>query len=388
MHRDEHDDWLDDVLIERSSANTENEESIFQTASLVVDYFMSSNSYPSISFPLCRFFGDVDIDGEQPQWTEQLFAPLFGIDDTHEQTPSGIKPSTIKRTPKKGRRRANLKLTVAYRGLDFCGWEDQRHELYSQTKSTKPVMGHPSLPSVQGTLVDILDPILGDKARSKPIEIKVAGRTDRGVSAIGQVCRVRTWKEIDAIETHVKDLVNVDMIKNGVGLRIRDIECVGDDFHPSFGASCRAYAYLIDLEAEENVHKQQSNRPQVSLDLISKLDRMLRTLEGKELDYFALSHGKVKTQTTMCTLYRASVGVVEWSGDDAAQNKRKAICFELVGNRFLRRMVRILVATALREAHREDCCEDALLNILLSKDRKKRSRAAPPDGLIFICASF
>ena len=31
---------------------------------------------------------------------------------------------------------------------------------------------------------------------NKPIEIKVAGRTDKGVSAIGQVCRVRTYKEI------------------------------------------------------------------------------------------------------------------------------------------------------------------------------------------------
>ena len=76
------------------------------------------------------------------------------------------------------------------------------------------------------------------------------------------------------------------------------------------------------------------------------------------------------------------------NNDASSAEKRLAICFEIVGNRFLRRMVRILVATALREAYRENSSDDALLHILSTKDRRQRSRAAPPDGLSFIKAEF
>jgi hypothetical protein len=122
---------------------------------------------------------------------------------------------------------------------------------------------------------------------------------------------------------------------------------------------------------------------------------MLRELEGKELDYFALSHGKVVTETTLCRLYRSRASIVELTGDNdcygiaSYKHKQQALCFELVGNRFLRRMVRLLVGTALREAHRGGHDgDDALLKILLTKDRRMRSRAAPPDGLIFVGAEF
>ena len=50
-------------------------------------------------------------------------------------------------------------------------------------------------------------------------------------------------------------------------------------------------------------------------------------------------------------------------------------------------MVRLLVGTALREAYRGGS-DDSLLRILASRDRKERSRAAPPDGLIFVRAEI
>jgi len=318
-------------------------------------------------------------------------------------------------------------------------------------------------------LADILDPVFGNKASSvrddgnqttnskisikeqrtrkkfqqrsnakkhKPIEIKVAGRTDRGVSAIGQVCRIRTWREdIENIELYIRDFVNDEMkSKFGGGLAIRNVEKVGGDFHPSFGASCRSYVYLIDLEDDAEKNDEDSTniddgsssklkRPRITQNVVPKLNQMLQALEGKELDYYALSHGKIKTQTTLCTLYHARAAIVEYDIDtdvkdeegslaDAPEerggcatkksSRRKAICFELIGNRFLRRMVRLLVATALREAGKDlvvedsrddddddnSCEDDALIKILLSKDRRLRSRAAPPDGLIFVGAEF
>ena len=432
MQRDSSDDWLDDVLIEQSSKDTTtcNDEqqykSIFDTASFVVEKFISGDVEVEDTGkrPLLRREKDntdIDVDASS-EWSD-MFAALYGTSSStiqeninNERIPSS--PLSVrKRTSKKNRIRTNLKISLAYRGIDFCGYEDQRHELYKtkdiSTNTSNNDAGH-LLPSVQGTLVDILHPVLRDnddnnnrqekkidtrysqfhqkkkqqKNNNKTIEIKVAGRTDKGVSAISQICRVRTYKEIHDIERYVTELINKQMKQSGLGLRIMNVERVGNDFHPSFGATSRSYAYLIDLEDDDGVGIDSNIRPRISPSLVPKLDRMLQSLEGKELDYYAMSHGKVKTQTTLCTLYHARARVVEWDDDNG--QIRQAICFELIGNRFLRRMVRILVATALREAYRDNGSgnDDALLKILASKDRKLRSRAAPPDGLIFVRADF
>jgi tRNA pseudouridine38-40 synthase len=376
MHRDESDEWLDEVLIERSS----DIPSIFSVSSLVVESFISSGV--NDSRPVLRRVSNFNdsVENKTTVKDETLFGPLFCLDN-YRNDDDKISPTKITRTSKKNRKRTNLKITLAYRGLDFCGWEDQRHELYrkNNNSSSSNISNNNQqlLPSVQGTLADILGPAVGSSLNTKPIEIKVAGRTDRGVSAIGQVCRVRTWKEIPNIETYVQDLVN----RNETRLHVSNVEQVGNDFHPSFGAVSRSYVYLIDLEDDES---------RIAPSLVPKLDRMLRELEGKELDYFALSHGKVKTETTICTLLHARASIVEFLGnkccDNSLQTNKQALCFELVGNRFLRREVRLLVGTALREARRDVCDDQALLKILESKDRRKRSRAAPPDGLIFVDA--
>ncbi|KAL7457623.1 hypothetical protein ACHAWC_009232 [Mediolabrus comicus] len=377
MHRDESDEWLDEVLIERSS----DIPSIFSVSSLVVESFISNHANGSRSRPVLRRVSNFNdsVENKTSPLDDTLFGPLFCLDNYRNDGDDKISPTKITRTPKKNRKRTNLKITLAYRGLDFCGWEDQRHALYRKNNNSSSIAcnNQQLLPSVQGTLADILGPAVGSSLNTKPIEIKVAGRTDRGVSAIGQVCRVRTWKEIPNIETYVQDLVNRDETR----LHVSKVEQVGTDFHPSFGAVSRSYVYLIDLEDDES---------RIAASLVPKLDRMLRELEGKELDYFALSHGKVKTETTICTLLHARASIVEFLGNkccgNSLQTNKQALCFELVGNRFLRREVRLLVGTALREAHR-GCDDQALLKILESKDRRKRSRAAPPDGLMFVDAN-
>lgn len=390
MKRDECDEWLDQVLIERSS----DAPTIFSVASSVVEGYMSNNANVSSSSPLLRRVPYCEHDSggntEQNSGDEQ-FEPLFGILSNNKNDEIDlVSPTKITRTSKKNRKRTNLKISVAYRGVGFCGWEDQRHELYRNPNSNSSSNNNINnvdntnqpLPSVQGSLADILGPVIGKSPNNtKPIEIKVAGRTDRGVSAIGQVCRVRTWNDIPDVETYIQELVNNEAAAKNLGLCITDVERVGPEFHPSFGATSRSYVYLIDLEDDSD----DKESPRITSNLVPRLDRMLRKLEGKELDYFALSHGKVKTETTLCTLYHSKVSIVEYTG--GGDHKRQALCFELVGNRFLRRMVRLLVGTALREAYRGGS-DDSIKQILLSKDRRERSRAAPPDGLMFVGAEI
>ena len=376
MIRDANDDWLDAVLIEREP------QQVFACARHVVESFLvneNNEDRPPLS------------EGESTSrhWTDILFEPLYWSSSGRASENTSLPPeyeadppSKRERTSKKNRRRVNLKIAVSYRGEDYCGWEDQRHELYRKNPvdasmpSDRTVDDRP--PSVQGTLADILGPILDPEARvnTRPIKICVAGRTDLGVSAIRQVCRVRTWRNLDDIEAYVRDHVNKEAQERGLGLRIQEVNSVDHSFHPTFDAKCRAYAYLIDTCSSG-----------ITSDVVVKLNQLLEPLAGKELDYFVLSYGKVKTQTTKCTMHRARATIVEWK-EEPSLERREAICIELMGDRFLRRMVRLLVGTALREAHREDGGAQSLIDILQSSDRRRRSRAAPPGGLIFVGAMY
>jgi tRNA pseudouridine38-40 synthase len=69
----------------------------------------------------------------------------------------------------------NLKLTLAYDGTEFHGWQIQ-----------------PELPTVQGTLKGALEKLL-----NHPVNVTGSGRTDAGVHAQGQVANVETIRSID-----------------------------------------------------------------------------------------------------------------------------------------------------------------------------------------------
>ncbi len=78
-------------------------------------------------------------------------------------------------------------------------------------------------------------------------------------------------------------------------------------------------------------------------------------LKGKNLPYYSFTN-KADPRTgnglrDLCTMLEARAFVVDGHNDtDIALSTGPMICVELVGNRFLRQMVRILVATALRES--------------------------------------
>lgn len=241
-------------------------------------------------------------------------------------------------------------LRLAYRGSDFCGWQTQPN--------------NKELPSVQGTLNEWLMQLEGSK-----VNVAVCGRTDAGVNALGQVARYRSRN---------RDLLPIDVLKHissipQKGLKCLDVWPVARSFHPSFGAQARAYMYLLDVASIEN-----------HIVVAHCLDQQLRSLEGHTLDYISLSYGRVKTQTTDCTIYHARARLVE-----DPTTGFEAIAVELVGDRFLRRMVRMLVENSIRIAVRlDDQSDDTLLHHIKSRDRTRSGNACPPDGLIFVGASF
>lgn len=248
-------------------------------------------------------------------------------------------------------KRRHFLLRLAYRGSDFCGWQSQAN--------------NHQLPSIQQTLEEWLEKLEGDR-----VDIRVCGRTDAGVHAIGQIARYRSHQEdlpVHVVQEHLLELSTKS------GLKCLGILPVSKSFHPSFGAESRAYVYLIDVE-----HLKDPSR------VATVLQGQLQSLQGQALDYVALSYGKLKTQTAICTLYHAQCCIVE-----SPRKGHRALCIELVGDRFLRRMVRMLVDTALRIAVLPNVPkDDALKKYIENRDRGLYGNVAPPDGLIFVGATF
>lgn len=115
-----------------------------------------------------------------------------------------------------------IKITVGYDGTDFHGWQIQ-----------------PGLPTIQGTLEEIVSSIEG-----RPVQVIGSGRTDAGVHAMAQVAAF-------SIENPIP-LPNLRKAMNRLlprAIRIREVEEVASDFHPRFDARAKTYEYRI-LRAE------------------------------------------------------------------------------------------------------------------------------------------
>ncbi|MCL1958308.1 MAG: tRNA pseudouridine(38-40) synthase TruA, partial [Spirochaetes bacterium] len=111
----------------------------------------------------------------------------------------------------------NIKLTIAYDGTDFCGWQRQDNER-----------------TVQGVIEDALE-----KMHSHPVSLTGSGRTDSGVHAVGQVANFYT--DIDGIPPDRF----APALNSSLPHDIRVIEsCETDkEFHARFSAKARIYRY-------------------------------------------------------------------------------------------------------------------------------------------------
>ncbi|MFE3202802.1 tRNA pseudouridine(38-40) synthase TruA [Embleya sp. NPDC059237] len=116
-----------------------------------------------------------------------------------------------------------LRIDLSYDGTEFAGWARQRE-----------------LRTVQGTLESALTTVL---RLAEPAQLTVAGRTDAGVHARGQVAHLDVPDEVWA------DLGEV-ALRRVTGrlprdLRVRDITVAPAGFDARFGAIWRRYAYRV-----------------------------------------------------------------------------------------------------------------------------------------------
>lgn len=116
----------------------------------------------------------------------------------------------------------NLKITLAYDGAEFHGWQIQ-----------------PGFPTVQGTLAECLGRITGENVLPQG-----SGRTDAGVHALAQVASVRLNSPIP--ERNLLIALN-DILPSAV--RVTGVEIVEGSFHARHSAKAKTYRYRIYRDA-------------------------------------------------------------------------------------------------------------------------------------------
>jgi tRNA pseudouridine38-40 synthase len=258
----------------------------------------------------------------------------------------------------------NIKLTVAYDGTDFRGWQIQ-----------------PGQPTIQGLLSDVVQQLTQER-----LSLQGAGRTDAGVHAWGQVVSFKTHSEL-APEEFGRGC-NALLPPS---IRVREAEEVGPDFHARWMAQAKTYVYSIYRGAVVPPFRWRYvlHVPQ-ELDFAAMAEAA-RYFEGEhDFTSFSASTGseeKDRDQTMIRSIFRSEL--IDQAGSSGAA-PASSICdhhlsreewiYVIRGTSFLRYMVRKIIGTLL-QAGRGRLSASEIPHLLARRDRGCCGPTAPPHGL-------
>jgi tRNA pseudouridine38-40 synthase len=238
------------------------------------------------------------------------------------------------------------RIDLAYDGTDFHGYASQDN-----------------VPTIQGALEAALF------RRTGVIETVVAGRTDRGVHASGQVVSFVVGDPID--EDRLQRSLNRQL---GPAIAVNAVTEVRDDFHARFSATGRRYRYRIwDKPVHDPLSARTSWHVAEPLDAAA-MDAGVGLVIGTH--DFASFCRKAPGRSTIREVREAS-----WAGVGGF------VELSIAANAFCHHMVRSIVATSV-EIGRGRLPVEAMRDILEAKDRTKATGTAPACGLTLIAVTY
>lgn len=234
-----------------------------------------------------------------------------------------------------------VKLTVAYDGTNYCGWQVQPNGI-----------------TVQEVLNQCLSEFTGEN-----IETIGASRTDAGVHALGNVAVFDTEMRMpgDKFSFALNQRLPED-------IRIQKSEEVDADFHPRYVKSPKTYEYrILNCRFPIPTERFYSHFTYIPLD-VDKMKEAASYLIG-EHDFKSFCGTGAQVKTTVRTVKEIQI---EKSGD--------RITIRITGEGFLYNMVRIIAGT-LMDIGGGLYPPEKMKEILEAKDRKKAGPTAPARGL-------
>jgi tRNA pseudouridine38-40 synthase len=241
------------------------------------------------------------------------------------------------------------KLTLEYDGSRFAGWGRQ-----------------PGLRTVQEELERALRTVLGEAGvDGRPLKLSVAGRTDRGVHAWGQVASY-AHEAVDPLR--LNGLLDDD-------LAVLAAEPAPDGFDARRDAVSRTYCYRVLARRARSVFARATSFWWTGAVDRDVLDECARAVVGKH-DFSAFTPSE-----TEHTWFRCDVTGAKWVGDG------DLLEFWIEADMFLRHMNRVLVGTMLEvAAGRRTLAEFRAL--LDGRPRADAGATAPAHGLALASVAY
>ena len=234
-----------------------------------------------------------------------------------------------------------FKLTIAYRGSAYHGWQRQSNAL-----------------AVQEVFEEALYKLTGER-----VVVQGCSRTDAGVHAREYV-----------LSFGLDSTISCRGLQLGLNSRLPDdisvlgSEETGEDFHARYCCKGKEYEYIVhNSRIKDPFSADTAFRSTFHINE-QELDRAAHAFVGTH-DFKAFCSTACDKENTVRTIYRFNV-----------RREGDKVIFTVCGSGFLYNMVRIMVGTLLFVNEGKIAQED-LGEILLSRDRKRAGKTVPPQGL-------
>ena len=245
----------------------------------------------------------------------------------------------------------HFKLTIAYDGTDYHGWQIQAGK-----------------PTIQGEIVGVLERLTQER-----VVLHGAGRTDAGVHALGQVGSFRTQSALSAVE--FQRALNALLPQ---AIRIVAAEEVGPDFHARWSARGKTYRYRLyrGKVVPPFIRRYVLHYP-FPLDEDKMRAAAARFVGVHDFTSFAASTGSEDDDKERATEREIFSAELVRSADN------EELLFTVKGRSFLRYMVRKMVGTLL-DVGRGKLAPEDIDRLFALKDRSKSGPTVPPQGLVMV----
>jgi tRNA pseudouridine38-40 synthase len=268
-----------------------------------------------------------------------------------------------------------LKLTLAYDGTRFVGWQRQADG-----------------ESIQGLLEDALARFEG-----APVTVHGAGRTDAGVHALGQVASATvTFSHPTA--TIVRAL-NTQLPKD---IRILEVADAAPDFHARFSARSKTYRYHIRAGTVGDPFTRAFVWQLPAPLNVAAMGDAAALLAGTH-DFAAFQSAGTEVASTVRTIFRSEcrgpeecptsqsgadlLGSPKPRKSEGGPGPRQALVYEVTADGFLRHMVRAIVGT-LVEIGRGLRSVESMAQLIGHGTRAQAGATAPPHGLFLVSVDY
>lgn len=244
-----------------------------------------------------------------------------------------------------------FKLTIAYDGTDYAGWQRQL-----------------GVDTIQDRLEAAVSEIEGSH-----VTVHGAGRTDSGVHALGQVASFEMEHGITA--TVLRRALNAKLPKD---IRVRDVETVSRSFHARFNARRKSYQYRINCATVANPMECRFAWHIVdALDLAVMRQAAVTLIGRHDFASFQTATTAAEVTTTVRTIFAIEI----------CMTPERIVTIDVVGDGFLRYMVRTIVGTLVEVGLGRREAND-IPGVLMAESRELAGPTAPSLGLCLLSVDY